>query len=217
MNRRNVLTGLGGLAIGGGALFGTGAFTSVEAQRTVEVNVVTPDDLADISQGNDAAAIAEEYVDVRVDVGKFDTVYVNDASTPADGTGFAPEDDSSQVGSGSEVSLIANDDPTIIFGSSNSGLPQNSTVKYDGLFKLDNANIAGSSSNTAYDLSLSLDASGGAGGNDFLDINRDDSQNEIATREGFNSGTDNGGVESLDSAVNTAAADEALTLTITIE
>ena len=39
MNRRNVLTGLGGLAISGGALFGTGAFTSVSATRSVEVNV----------------------------------------------------------------------------------------------------------------------------------------------------------------------------------
>ena len=38
MNRRNVLVGLGGLAIGGGALFGSGAFDQVEAQRSVEVS-----------------------------------------------------------------------------------------------------------------------------------------------------------------------------------
>ena len=37
MNRRNVLIGLGGLVAGGGALIGTGAFTTVEAQRTVSV------------------------------------------------------------------------------------------------------------------------------------------------------------------------------------
>lgn len=35
--RRNVLVGLGALLAGGGALFATGAFTTVEAQRTVNV------------------------------------------------------------------------------------------------------------------------------------------------------------------------------------
>jgi len=37
MNRRNVLIGMGGLAVGGGALLGSGAFTSVSAERDVEV------------------------------------------------------------------------------------------------------------------------------------------------------------------------------------
>jgi hypothetical protein len=37
LNRRATLAGIGGLAIGGGALLGTGAFTSVEAERTVQV------------------------------------------------------------------------------------------------------------------------------------------------------------------------------------
>lgn len=36
-NRRTVLIGLGGLVAGGGALIATGAFTTVEAQRTVTV------------------------------------------------------------------------------------------------------------------------------------------------------------------------------------
>ena len=36
-NRRSVLIGLGGLVAGGGALIGTGAFDTVEAQRTVSV------------------------------------------------------------------------------------------------------------------------------------------------------------------------------------
>ncbi|MGQ4554362.1 hypothetical protein [Halobellus sp. GM3] len=37
-SRRTVLVGLGGLVAGGGALIGTGAFTTVEAQRTVSVS-----------------------------------------------------------------------------------------------------------------------------------------------------------------------------------
>ena len=36
-SRRSVLVGLGGLVAGGGALIGTGAFTTVEAERTVNV------------------------------------------------------------------------------------------------------------------------------------------------------------------------------------
>jgi len=234
MNRRNVLTGLGGLAISGGALFGTGAFTSVEAERTVEVNVVTGDDVPGVPADDDAGAIADKFVDVRVDAGKFDSVYVNgssDTTTADTASGLFPTSDSALVDStnntnsesytadatDSEVSLIANDDPTITFGASADGLPKNSTVKYDGLFKLDNADLEGDGA-TAYDVTLSLDATTGSGGNTFLDIDRkNDASNGLSTRTGFNDGTNNGGVESLDSAVNTAADDEALTLTIKIE
>ena len=61
MNRRNVLVGLGGLAIGGGALFGSGAFDQVEAERDVTVETTddadallaidVDDDYEDISSG----------------------------------------------------------------------------------------------------------------------------------------------------------------------
>jgi hypothetical protein len=37
VSRRNVLIGLGSLVAGGGAILGTGAFTSVQAERTVNV------------------------------------------------------------------------------------------------------------------------------------------------------------------------------------
>ncbi|GAB6879946.1 hypothetical protein JCM17823_22200 [Halorubrum gandharaense] len=39
LNRRNVLAGLGAAAVGTGAAFGSGAFTSVEAEREVTVDV----------------------------------------------------------------------------------------------------------------------------------------------------------------------------------
>ena len=38
MNRRNVLVGLGTIVAGGGAALGTGAFSSVEAERTVDLD-----------------------------------------------------------------------------------------------------------------------------------------------------------------------------------
>ena len=59
MNRRNVIIGMGGLAVGGGALVGTGAFDTVEAERTVSVETAGDADaflaLEDASGG--------EYVD----------------------------------------------------------------------------------------------------------------------------------------------------------
>jgi len=39
MQRRNLLIGMGSIAAGGAATIGTGAFTSVEADRSVDVNV----------------------------------------------------------------------------------------------------------------------------------------------------------------------------------
>ncbi|TQR22460.1 hypothetical protein C9J85_15050 [Haloferax sp. wsp5] len=77
MNRRNVLTGLGGLAISGGALFGTGAHTRCSRERgrgeRQPARTGASEDVSDL--------IAEEFVDVRVDVGKYNSVYVNDDST----------------------------------------------------------------------------------------------------------------------------------------
>ena len=43
MNRRNVLLGLGTAAAGSGIVFGSGAFTQLEADRDVRVGVVTDD------------------------------------------------------------------------------------------------------------------------------------------------------------------------------
>lgn len=44
INRRNVLVGIGALGIGGGALFSSGAFTTVEADREVDLNVQNDDE-----------------------------------------------------------------------------------------------------------------------------------------------------------------------------
>lgn len=56
MNRRNVLIGLGAATAGGGALFATGAFTTVEAQRSVSVETAADADaivgLTDATDGN---------------------------------------------------------------------------------------------------------------------------------------------------------------------
>jgi len=44
MNRRNVLVGLGTIVAGGGAALGTGAFSTVEADRTVTISTASDSD-----------------------------------------------------------------------------------------------------------------------------------------------------------------------------
>ena len=65
-NRRSVLIGLGGLVAGGGALVGTGAFDTVEAQRTVTVETADDADallgLAPTDRDDDASGTQNEYV-----------------------------------------------------------------------------------------------------------------------------------------------------------
>ncbi|AGB30263.1 Protein of unknown function (DUF1102) [Natrinema pellirubrum DSM 15624] len=80
MNRRNVLVGLGTIVAGGGAALGTGAFSSVEAERTVSVE--TADDssafLALSSARSDAAFVNESDGTVQINL---------DGTSSADGDG----------------------------------------------------------------------------------------------------------------------------------
>lgn len=116
MNRRNVLAGLGALGIGGGALLGSGAFTSVEAERDVEVNVVADDDISNL-------------VDIWLWAGEYDTVDV--LGEDDDVNDLFPDDgDDEQY-----VSLIAND-VTIQFGDGADDLLPNTTTQYDDLFRI---------------------------------------------------------------------------------
>ena len=59
MNRRNVLLGLGTAAAGSGIVFGSGAFTTVEAERSFDVSVDTD---ADAVIGLDTAADGDDLV-----------------------------------------------------------------------------------------------------------------------------------------------------------
>ena len=113
MNRRNVLIGMGTIVAGGGAALGTGAFSTVEAERTVEVNII------------DEGDIAEEFVDVIFKPDDYDSVDTDE------------EVDS--VDSGDGISLIAND-VTLVFGADGNDLPPNSIINYDDLFTVDNEN-----------------------------------------------------------------------------
>lgn len=77
-NRRSVLIGLGGLVAGGGALLGTGAFTTVEAERTVSIQTA-----------GDADAFLGLDVDDDYDAGDDDLVQINlDGDADAEGDGL---------------------------------------------------------------------------------------------------------------------------------
>ncbi|PSP78391.1 hypothetical protein BRC81_07535 [Halobacteriales archaeon QS_1_68_20] len=58
MNRRNALIGLGSLAVGGGALFGSGAFSQVQADRTASFSV-TNDGSALLGLSGDGSYVTE--------------------------------------------------------------------------------------------------------------------------------------------------------------
>jgi hypothetical protein len=63
MQRRNLLIGMGSLTVGGAAAVGTGAFTSVTAERTVKVNVVG-DQNAFLGIQQTGSANSQDYVDI---------------------------------------------------------------------------------------------------------------------------------------------------------
>jgi len=74
-NRRSVLIGLGTLTVGGGAVFGTGAFTSMDADRSVSVSLASDSNALvaftnldnDYVTENGSGAIEIDISDVNVD------------------------------------------------------------------------------------------------------------------------------------------------------
>ncbi len=60
LNRRNVLLGLGTMTIGGGAAFGSGAFSQVEAERSVTVDVAEDSDALIALAAGDSAYVNED-------------------------------------------------------------------------------------------------------------------------------------------------------------
>ena len=157
LNRRNTLAAMGGLALAGGGILGSGAFTTVSADRTVNVNVITNTELGD----------SENFADVLVDVGGYDEVAVKDSSDDlnTDGTGLFPtsgEQYSNPSYESGYVSLLQND-VELVFGFDETGsggndtrLLANSSVDFADLIALVNSNAG----ETIGEHSLSFDASG---------------------------------------------------------
>lgn len=108
MNRRNVLVGLGTVVAGGGAALGTGAFSSVEAERTVTVETV----------GDDAALLQfsapEDYngFELEDEGDGAATIVFTDLNEDAD-TSFSGALQIQNTGS-EDVSLSVEDSPTAL-------------------------------------------------------------------------------------------------------
>ncbi|SEL81368.1 hypothetical protein SAMN04488691_108124 [Haloferax larsenii] len=162
MNRRSVLGLIGTIGIGTGAAFGSGAFSTVEATREVEVNVVGVDD-----DGNeDGSEIADNFTDVLVDASSDEVALrSSDGTLVTDPTTLFPTASDTLDANGSAdidenyVSLIAND-VTVVFGyedgSTDERLMPNSTYTYPtGFFTLVN-NDDGS----GQDFSVELESGG---------------------------------------------------------
>ena len=87
-NRRNVLIGLGGIVATGGAVLGTGAFTTVTAERTV--NVETAGDASaflGLTPADRDGGGGNEYVADPGD-GTIEITLVNDDDTPGNASGL---------------------------------------------------------------------------------------------------------------------------------
>lgn len=162
MNRRNVLVGLGTIVAGGGAALGTGAFSSVEAERSVSISA-TDDNTANIqlsvdtsssaisSDGSDSINISGEGLNLSA-VTTVEEVLEITVNSSANGTSYSIDiyDDtgtsssitnatSDTSSSGADIQLVANDtaSATTNDGSGGfSGLSPGDTVKYDLVFNL---------------------------------------------------------------------------------
>ena len=141
MNRRNVLVGLGAVAVGGGAAFGSGAFSQVSAARTVSVSTegdasgflglsgdaayITNDnsssaltiDLGQATSGNgfnnEARTVVEDIVTATNDAADGENVDVGFD----DGTGTQVASDDFVLGDGNGNPVA---DVTLYFGTENS-------------------------------------------------------------------------------------------------
>jgi hypothetical protein len=147
--RRNVLVILGVLTIAGGALFGTGAFTQVEAQRSVDVN----------TQGDASAQLGLEITDNSLNGTSDGTIEFNEqdlnmnATTRYDGSFVITNNDGSTTLSSVTIEdpngnpLVANGsntvaDDEVMYFEVSSGSAGSGPITYDVVFDTTNGDIS---------------------------------------------------------------------------
>lgn len=83
MNRRNVLIGIGTVAVGSGVALGSGAFTQVEANRTVNLNVSDDDSgaLLELTPSGDSEIVGDENSGTGANVLRLEQTNLNDNAT----------------------------------------------------------------------------------------------------------------------------------------
>jgi hypothetical protein len=152
LTRRNALIGLGSLVAGSGALVGTGAFSSVEANRTVNIGSAGDTSaLLKIESGSGASAgeITGEDTTGQVDQFRLTADDLNgDAVTEfnkaikitndgAENVGLYIDDSTDDIGSSEELDIEDSSTDSTIIGSGNSvDLSKDSSVELDVVIDL---------------------------------------------------------------------------------
>ena len=137
MNRRNVLIGLGAVAAGGGAVLGTGAFSQVEANRTVNVGVKNDAGaLLQISEGAGASGVVgveSDSGDGTADIITFDEQNLNADATTTYENALEVANDGEETGATLEVSSSesAIDTSVMTFEIGSTDITDNSTTISD--------------------------------------------------------------------------------------
>ena len=164
MNRRNVLIGLGGVVAGGGALLGTGAFTTVEAQRTVSIDTAGD---ADAFLGLEVRSDLESSTDnnglIQLDLSSANASGLNRQARTVLDKVLLVENNGTQSGVDIGFTVDVTDgDSTLVSGDNGAGEIFKFSENTDGNFDTEDADISvsetplGSGEATAYDLEIEL-------------------------------------------------------------
>ena len=116
MKRRVLLAGVGLSSVGVGAAFGSGAFTTISADRDVELNVVSDDDAQIIfkkGQGIGADRLVGTDDSNAVDVIEFSRDDLNEQSKTSFENALEVENNTDENGDGLTVELYVQDDDKI--------------------------------------------------------------------------------------------------------
>ena len=152
-SRRSVLVGLGGLVAGGGALIGTGAFTTVEAERTVNIQTA----------GDASAFLGIEAAARNDDTG---SAPGNESQTPNENEYVVEDGDTVQI------NLNGNSEGA-------SGLNQDARTTFRNLVKLTNN---GTQDVQSINLDIAADSSSFSDPNNVIEFTVYDSSTSPATR-----------------------------------
>ncbi|WP_247009490.1 hypothetical protein [Halorientalis litorea] len=170
INRRNVLLGLGTVGMGVGGAFGSGAFTAVEAERTVEIN--TTDDASAILTFA-ANSPAGDNIIATESVGGSSIIKVKQSNLNEQATTRFEDALAVTNGGGQNVGLSVDpsqsDDPNNLIGSVLDIQDTNGNTIVDGGTPGDNA--VDVDSTTSVDLTIEVDLRNGNSGSAIDTIN----------------------------------------------
>ena len=157
LTRRNALIGLGSLVAGSGALVGTGAFSSVEADRTVSISSAGDGSaLLQIDSGDGASASEITGTDTDGNVDQFQLTAgdlnggavtefnraIKITNNGAENVGLYVDDSPSDIGANEELDIEDSSSDGTIIGSGNSvDLTSNGSVELDVVVDLTNNNV----------------------------------------------------------------------------